>query len=250
MISRIRIGTAGWAIPSSAAPDFPSNGSTLERYASVFNAAEINSTFRRSHRAATYRRWSTTVPADFEFSVKVPKTITHMARLVSRDDAVALFHDEIANLGSTLGPLLLKLHPSLPFEADVLEPLCRSLSQSGRFQIACEPRHSSWFNVEVDQWLAARRIARVASDPARHPGAEIPGGWRGLTYFRLHGSPRMYYSSYDSEALAQLEAQLVSDPADRIWCIFDNTASGAAAGNARLLRARVGESSSHRAAWG
>jgi uncharacterized protein YecE (DUF72 family) len=73
----VRIGTAAWSIPKKHAAPFPTAGSHLERYAAVFNAAEINSSFYRPHRAATYERWAASVPDDFRFAVKVPKAITH-----------------------------------------------------------------------------------------------------------------------------------------------------------------------------
>lgn len=85
--------------------------------------------------------------------------------------------------------------------------------------------------------LDALRIGRVAADPARVAGGEAPAGWPGIAYYRLHGSPRTYYSSYDGEYLAALASRLAAHRAagTRSWCVFDNTASGAAAGNALEL---------------
>ena len=76
----------------------------------------------------------------------------------------------------------------------------------------------------------------MAADPAPHPSAGAPGGWRGLSYYRLHGSPRVYYSAYQAQTLAALKERVAADGAKAVWCIFDNTASGAAAGNALALR--------------
>jgi uncharacterized protein YecE (DUF72 family) len=217
------------------ATEFLTEGSTLARYASVFNVVEINSTFRKSHRTTTYERWAGAVPAPFAFSAKVPQSVTHVARLAGCDIAIEAFLSEVSALGPKLGPLLLQLPPSFVFAPDLVENVCAMLSRGGRFTIACEPRHATWFVPEVDRWLAERRVARVASDPARHAGAAEPGGWRGLSYYRLHGSPRMYYSSYEDDTLTTLGEHLKSDDADETWCIFDNTASGAAASNALTL---------------
>lgn len=238
-VATIRIGTAGWAIPRGVSGDFPPDGSTLGRYSSIFDAVEINSTFRRSHQAKTYQRWRDTVPETFRFSVKVPQALTHGARLMGCDAGVGDFLAELSSLGSKVGPLLLQLPPSLAFDAGVVEPFCQLLSASARCTIACEPRHASWFNADVDGWLAERRIARVAADPARHPGAGDPGGWRGLSYYRLHGFPRVYYSSYTIEQIELLRERLESDEAPQRWCMFDNTASGAATANARSLHAAL-----------
>jgi uncharacterized protein YecE (DUF72 family) len=122
------IGTAGWAIPRQYAGEFPSPGSHLERYARRFNAVEINSSFHRPHRRATYERW------------------------------------------------------------------------------------------------------------ARVPAAAEPGGWPGLRYFRLHGSPRTYYSSYTPEQIGSYAAKLQAVRTET-WCIFDNTTLGAATENALTLQA-------------
>lgn len=80
-------------------------------------------------------------------------------------------------------------------------------------------------------------MARVAADPARVPAAAVPGGWRGITYYRLHGSPKMYYSAYAAEFVAGLAARLKQDAADHrdVYVIFDNTTFGAATRNAREL---------------
>ena len=57
-----------------------------------------------------------------------------------------------------------------------------------------------------------------------------------MTYYRLHGSPRKYYSDYTYQWLKNLAAEVQSRPAGTdTWVIFDNTASGAAAGNALML---------------
>jgi uncharacterized protein YecE (DUF72 family) len=228
----IRVGVAGWAPPRHVVDRFPGSGTHLQRYAQVFNAVEINSTFRRKHRAETFGRWAKSVPAGFQFSVKFPKAITHDARLVGVEEPLKAFLSEAASLGAALGPLLLQLPPTLAFDPLIVGPFCERLASLPRFDVACEPRHASWFTPKVDRWLKARRISRVAADPALHPGAGDPGGWRGLSYHRLHGSPKTYHSHYDSSALAALEARLERDQGAKVWCIFDNTAAGAATPNA------------------
>ena len=104
--------------------------------------------------------------------------------------------------------------------------------------VVCEPRHASWFTPGADRLLAQLRVARVAADPAKVASAAQPGGWDGLRYFRWHGSPRMYYSSYPDDALAALARTLQAEKAHGrvVWCIFDNTATGAAMANALTVR--------------
>src|SRR3712207_7859708 len=107
----IVIGTAGGSIARDAADAFPAEGTSLERYAARFRGAEINSFFHRSHRASTWARWAASVPEDFRFSAKVPKTITHQARLVDADALVAAFLAEVEALGPRLSILLVQLPP-------------------------------------------------------------------------------------------------------------------------------------------
>lgn len=207
----------------------------MQRYAGRLHAAEINSTFYRPHHLATLRRWADSVGPGFRFSLKVPKAVTHEARLIAADAALDAFAEQARALGDRCGPLLLQLPPSLAFEPQSAGAVIGRLRDGG-FRLACEPRHASWFTPEVDAWLRAEGVARVAADPALHPGGGEPGGWRGLTYRRLHGSPRVYWSAYDEAALNRLAASLRDDPAEGRWFIFDNTASGAAAANALRLQ--------------
>ena len=231
----IRIGTAGWTIPAGAAEAFPSDGGSLERYAARFGAAEINSSFHRSHRPDTWRRWAESVPTNFRFSAKLSKEITHKRRLTDCSEPLAAALSEMALLGDALAILLVQLPPSLAFDPAVAGPFFRDLRDRWDRGIACEPRHPSWFEGEADVLLEGLRTARVAADPARVPAAAEPGGWRGLTYYRLHGSPIVYRSSYDDGRLESYAARIAAE-AGAVWCMFDNTASGAATGDALKLK--------------
>lgn len=226
------VGTAGWAIPRATAEAFPAQGSGLVRYAARFKGVEINSTFYRSHRAQTLERWRAATPAGFRFAVKAPKAITHDARLADCAPRVAQFFDEIAPLAEKLGPILVQLPPSLAFDSKVAGAFLATVRALWAGAVALEPRHASWFEDDVEALLNAHHVARVAADPARAPGAGEPGGYQGLAYWRLHGAPRLYYSPYGPDAFAALAAAMSAAPGRDAWCIFDNTASGAAAANA------------------
>ena len=128
----------------------------------------------------------------------------------------------------------MQLPPSLAFDAAVAAEFFAGLRARTAAMPACEPRHPSWFEPEADALLAEAGVVRVAADPARVPAAAEPGGWRGATYVRLHGSPRMYYSPYADDYLSALAERLRAGSAAgrESWCIFDNTAAGAATGNA------------------
>ncbi len=109
----VRVGCAGWSIPRLAAAHFAARGSHLERYSQVFNSCEINSSFYRPHKKETWERWARSVPADFRFSVKAPKAITHEARLNCGSEVFSAFLEQINGLHEKLGPVLIQLPPSL-----------------------------------------------------------------------------------------------------------------------------------------
>ena len=233
----LRIGTAGWGLPRLWRDQFPPDGSYLERYAARFPAAEINSSFYRQHRRAVYERWAAAVPDSFRFAVKLPRAITHDQSLVAAEVLLEVFLEEASGLGGRLGPLLVQLPPSLAFDAESVEEFFVTLRRLHGGAVACEPRHESWFRRAADVLLRRYQVARVAADPARVPAAADPAGDPRLAYFRLHGSPRMYYSDYEPERLAIVADRLRGYAAAGVetWCIFDNTTLGAATGNALAL---------------
>ncbi len=153
-----RIGTAGWTVPRAVAEHFPAEGSGLERYAARFSAAEINSTFYRSHKQSTYARWVAATPADFRFAVKLPRSITHEARLIDAMPLAASFRAEALALGDKLGPLLVQLPPSLAFDAAIAGPFFSGLGRIWPGAKVCEPRHVSWFEPDADALLAAQEV--------------------------------------------------------------------------------------------
>jgi uncharacterized protein YecE (DUF72 family) len=204
-------------------------------------AVEINSSFYRPHRPATYARWAAETPEGFLFSAKVPREITHKRRLRDAQEPLERFLNETAALGPKRGPLLVQLPPSLPFDAGFVTAFFSDLRARYPGALACEPRHESWFAPEVDRLLADHQVARVAADPAVVPQAAEPGGWGGLVYFRLHGSPEMYYSPYSTQALEAI-AKSLAEAGRHVptWCIFDNTALGSATVNALAVWERLG----------
>lgn len=235
----VLIGCAGWSVPSAAQENFPSEGSHLQRYAAVLPAVEINSSFYRPHRPATYARWRDSVPESFRFSVKIPKAITHELRLQNIDEPLARFVDEVSNLKEKLGCLLVQLPPSLRYDARVAGRFFDKLRSSMNVDIVCEPRHATWFVPAAADMLTNLKIAYVIADPSPVEQSVIERGTQ-IAYIRLHGSPVMYHSAYSEDYLERLSTDIREKVCSgkQIWCIFDNTASGFAIPNALSLRAR------------
>lgn len=234
------VGCAGWSVPSAVRENFPMDGSHLERYAAVFPAVEINTSFYRPHRTATYARWRDSVPASFRFSVKVPKRITHELRLQNIDEPLQRFIEEVSHLEEKLGCLLVQLPPSLPYDDSAAESFFGKLRTSAGIDIVCEPRHPSWFAETAADMLEKFELAYVIADPpaAIQPAPETSAK---VAYIRLHGSPKMYYSAYSEQYLDRLAADIANRvrAGKRVWCIFDNTANGAAVPNGLSLLSRL-----------
>jgi len=236
----IRIGTAGWAIPRAAAARFDSGGTHLERYSRQLDCAEINSSFHRPHATTTYAKWRDSTPPGFRFAVKMPRVITHDLKLKDAREPFITFLFQSDGLADKRGPLLFQLPPSLSFDGSVVTDFLDMVRGVYDGPIVCEPRHATWFSPLAVSLFERYRISRVAADPPPVPEATIPAAWAGVAYFRLHGSPRTYWSRYDENAIAALAATIGRiATAEQVWCVFDNTASGAAIENARQLRERV-----------
>jgi uncharacterized protein YecE (DUF72 family) len=222
----IIIAMAGWSIPKTVARQFPTSGSTLQKYASVFSGVEINSTFYRHHKVSTFIRWAESVPDHFRFAVKIPREITHQARLINIVDPFEIFLGEVSGLGKKLGPLLCQLPPSFAFDAQVIETAFREIRARYEGVLVIEVRHRSWANKEAVDLLNDLRIERVFADPA--PVWKMADFEKPPSYIRLHGQPEMYYSNYAEDEVSEFVKLAANDS----WIVFDNTALGHAIENA------------------
>lgn len=233
------VAIAGWGIRKEQQDLFAVEGSHLQRYAARFNAVEINSSFYGSHKHETYARWAGSVPRQFRFSVKMPRWLTHERCLEDTGEELRRFIKEIAGLGPKLGCVLVQLPPGLPYDPRTVEAFFSALRSRYRGPVVCEPRHPTWFTGAADRRLDAHGVGRVAADPSCGEGGSEPAGSPRVAYFRLHGSPVMYHSSYTPEYLTRLAEQMRERSGAPVWCVFDNTARGAATINAIELTDRL-----------
>jgi uncharacterized protein YecE (DUF72 family) len=233
-LTRVRIGTAGWALPKAQRVGQSASKSVLEQYAALFDAVEINSSFYKSHRRATYQRWCANVPESFRFAVKLSRVITHELGLVRSQSETVAFMENVRGLEHKLAVLLVQLPPSRVFDQLSAGAFFKTLRQETSAHIVCEARNPSWFAGEATALFETYRVTRVAADPVP-PGCEFAAPIRpDFAYFRLHGAPRIYYSPYPVDRLQSVAAAAAA--AAETWCIFDNTAAGAAWADAITLQ--------------
>jgi uncharacterized protein YecE (DUF72 family) len=245
-LMRIRVGVAGWSNPPAKRSERDADQTHLSYYAAHFSCVEINSSFYRPHRSTTYARWRDETPEPFRFSVKMPRSVTHESHLKRCAAEAGRFYDDVAALQPKLAAVLVQLPPSLEFNGRTVRSFFKSVPRLRGTKLVCEPRHPSWFTSAAESALREAGVARVAADPARCPGAEVPGGLRRFAYFRWHGAPRLYYSKYSQARLASFAAEVGRSKAADIWCVFDNTARYAAWDDALQFMALLRGSASAR----
>jgi len=167
----LRIGTAGWSVPSRYAAEVPPGGSHLERYARRLNAVEINSSFYRPHQHKTYARWAQSTPPGFRFAVKVPKAITHESRLADCGARLDRFVAEVAGLGDKLGVCGANCRRRSSRSIAVLLrcAACTDRRRGGARAAPCKLVRAG-----LEAWSRRRLMRRVAADPAPVEGAGEP----------------------------------------------------------------------------
>lgn len=238
---RIYIGTAAWAIPKeyravfSAQPEDDPR-SQLARYSGLLNAVEINSSFYRDHRPATYERWRDSVPEGFLFSVKLSREFTHVQRLRKGEKSLHETLAAVRGLGNRLGPLLVQLPPGLKFASADAAGFFAELRDEYGGAVVLEPRHMSWNAPAALDLQRQFGLSRVQADPEPYPGANILPA-EDVIYHRLHGSPEIYRSLYTAERISHCARRLreTAGTGRQAWCIFDNTTYGHATMNALEL---------------
>jgi len=169
----------------------------------------------------------------------MPRTITHDSGLRNTSRDMTEFFSGIEALKRKLSVILIQLPPSLEFERRIAKAFFNSIPRLAGVTLVCEPRHASWFTGTADRHLAEWSVARVAADPARAAGAGAPGGAPDLAYYRWHGSPQLYYSSYSDNQLDVFAGEVRHHGRSPTWCIFDNTARHAAWDNALAFARRL-----------
>ncbi len=230
MAKNIFVGCAGWKVPKRYRAEEKIHH--LQQYSKYFNCVEINSSFYRNHKAATYAEWAALVPDNFRFALKIPRSVSHNTKL-RRPELLLPFLEATAVLGHKRGPFLLQTAPKLVFDKKVVEACFKYLRQRFEGVIVCEPRHKSWIDESALAVMRKYEISLVAADPGVVNVLTTDYSKKETHYIRLHGAPQTYFSPYSTEFLSSLSDKLRAvKPISATWVIFDNTAWGHAFPNA------------------
>ena len=170
---RIRVGVGGLTFEPWRGVFYPKglpHARELEYAARHLTSIEINGTFYRTQKPATFRAWRDEAPDDFVYAVKAPRYATHRRVLAEAGDSITRFLDSgLLEMGPKLGPLLWQLMPTAKFDADDMARFLDLLpAEHGgqRLRHAVEVRHESFACAEFVRLLRERNVAvvTVASD--------------------------------------------------------------------------------------
>lgn len=213
----------------------------LVHYARWFNAVEVNATFYRLQKPETLARWRNDTPADFRFSIKGNRYLTHNKKLHDPVDSVELERDNAHSLGCGLAAVLWQLPGNLSKDMARLQDFCAALDRWSGVRHAVEFRHRSWFDEETAACLDAHGVGNCQSDAADWPMWDAVTG--GFVYIRLHGHTRTYASRYSTPHLKRWAAAIEKwrKEGRPVHVYFDNTAGGAAPADALKLKALLAD---------
>jgi uncharacterized protein YecE (DUF72 family) len=203
-------------------------------YCQHFNTLELNVTFYRFPELKLLQNWYQKAPPQFVFSAKVPQLITHQKKMEGTADILKEYYDVLSNgLSEKLGCVLFQLPPQLIYSEEKLNTIIAQLDPS--FTNVIEFRHISWWRKEVMDILGRHGIVFC--------GASYPGLVSDVIintpvcYYRFHGVPRLYYSSYDESFLQNVVTTIrQSNEVGKAYLYFNNTAAAAALDNAKYVQ--------------
>jgi uncharacterized protein YecE (DUF72 family) len=177
-VGELLLGCSGWDYPEPPPKGwlgvfYPSRKTKrLQYYSKFFNTVEMDSTYYErlysKMTKGTFIGLVRATPAKFQFSVKVPETITYHKKLNVKRGAIADFEeflDKISPLKTTgkLGAVLIQLSPS--FTVKDFKNIEAFLDRMPRgYDYAVEFRHESWRTEGPWELLKHYNIATVMTD--------------------------------------------------------------------------------------
>lgn len=203
-------------------------------YCQHFNTLELNVTFYRFPELKLLQNWYQKAPSQFIFSAKVPQLITHQKKFEGTADILKEYYDVLSNgLAEKLGGVLFQLPPQLIYSEEKLNTIIAQLDTS--FTNVIEFRHISWWRKEVMDILSHHHITFC--------GVSYPGLMDDVVmntpvcYYRFHGVPKVYYSSYDEAFLQKVVTAIKGNSrTQKAYLYFNNTAAAAALANAQCVQ--------------
>ncbi len=233
----IRIGTSGWSYDHWAGVLYPDGLPALRRrdhYVARFSTVELNASFYRWPRDASFARWREQLPDGFRMSVKAPRGLTHAKKLYAPEAWVDRMASAWHALGDKRGVLLLQLPPAFERDDARLDYLLARLPSWMR--VAVELRHPTWNDEDVFRLLERRNAIYCVMS-----GAGLPCVLRTTSdtvYVRMHGPDHdtLYGGSYSDDDLRWWSDRVTEWAGKDVYVYFNNDGGGNAVRNAETLR--------------
>lgn len=239
----IHIGTSGFSYDHwSDGVFYPpklAKGKWLSYYAERFSCVELNVTFYRLPRPATYVTWYKHTPKGFQFILKGSRYITHIKRLKDTKDSLKIFFDQAKGLKKKFTVALWQLPPSMHRDIERLEGFLKHLKRYKRVRHAFEFRHASWWSDEIFDLLKENGMAFCHADYVKKVPENIPDDMP-FHYVRFHGIGAARYSgNYSRKMLRKWAEKCREWKRKDVYLFFNNDAEGYAVKNARELGALI-----------
>lgn len=201
-------------------------------YAKHFNTIEINSTFYKMPTLKSFEKWYNESPANFLFTLKAPRLITHYKQL---RDCTSLLNDFYTTINFGLkekvGCVLFQFPPKFSYSTERINLLINNLNPN--FVNVVEFRHESWWNEEVFLMLKEKQIIFCGqSYPSQLPDQIVKNN--PIIYYRFHGKPILYKSEYSATEIANFKQDIPGDTR-MAFIYFNNTWGSAALTNSKQL---------------
>jgi len=232
----LHIGTSGFYYDhwiGKCYPETISKRDLLSYFVQKFKTVEINSTFYHLPRQSTIAHWLEVAPANFLFSLKANRSITHSKKLKDTENEVRTFIHLIKPMKAKLGVILFQLPPSLKLDIGLLDSFLSGLPSGYRY--AVEFRHNSWMDQVVFDLMALHRVGFCINDFGQRQTPRIVTA--PFVYLRMHGPLGRYNGKYSKEQIAALCRSIegFTGEGKEVFCYFNNDMEGFSWENAQEL---------------
>ena len=198
----------------------------------AFKTLELNNTFYSFPKLSSLQKWYADSEADFTFTVKAHRIITHYKKFNNTYDKVNELYAVISDgLQEKLGPVLFQLPPNFVYSEQHLENILQNLNP--QFTNVVEMRHESWWQPHVYTELAKQQISFCGMSHPTLPPDVIQN--TDTLYYRLHGNQQLYSSAYSTNELQQLAKDIKATDAKQVYIYFNNDIGASAIHNAKEL---------------
>lgn len=263
-MAELLIGCSGWSYPETnekggwVGTFYPNkNVRKLPYYSQFFNTAECDSIYYEKFYAnmgrATFEGMVKATPKEFQFSVKVPETITRVKKLSISEGAFSAFEEFLERISplrkaDKLGAILFQMSPN--FTVDDFNAAEAFLDKLPRaYDYALEFRHASWQTEGVPELLRHYNIASVMTDSGdlKLKFLAEPIATADHAFIRFHGRKEKYwydylYSKEELQPWAEKVEKIAKDPGTkRLRVYFNNHTSGKAVANALQFKELTGK---------